>query len=501
MCTSQVAPLLSELGLELGELVSDSYESEQLLEQFSERALLSRLGSRTGQQGGGANLTALTAILEQLAKSLLPLAAPERAMDAEAAVAGVQQQLATALAGYTECAAGTGPAAAAYSAFAEALASALRLLMTLLKLVKLDAANARLGALAAAIKERGAVQYLRGKLAVAWELPTEGVVSRTEVETKLPRTAAWIAGLTAANTGGSGTLKQMEDGMSAAGLLLEPAAAAAAVSAAGAGAVGVPLNMRSGLRSPGGSSAGGGAAGTRFGMSGSPGPSPRGSSTGGRGVGVTAGVPVELSSWQGVLRAGLVTLVANDVPAATREDLPEVLQFDRERLHAAQNGLQQLLVLAGGLLLVQQLRGAAGLTWGAEERAAARRRLLVVLSDPSMKLSHLVTELSQFAGASSLSSETQVKNMFMSVVNPEGAGFKSLRTNLSYALLTHLLYGKAAAGSGDGVLAGPLGTVLARAGATSLSEDVAGLAGQLAGIAGVVEAVSGDWLGALVASA
>jgi len=49
-----------------------------------------------------------------------------------------------------------------------------------------------------------------------------------------------------------------------------------------------------------------------------------------------------------------VTLVANDVPAATREDLPEVLQFDRERLHAAQNGLQQLLVLAGGLLLVQQ---------------------------------------------------------------------------------------------------------------------------------------------------
>jgi hypothetical protein len=210
---------------------------------------------------------------------------------------------------------------------------------------------------------------------------------------------------------------------------------------------------------------------------------------------------VEFGSWQGVLRAGLVTLVASDVPAATREDLAEVLQFDKDRLHAAQNGLQQLLVLAGGLLLVQQLRGAAGLAWGPEERAAARLRLLVVLSDPSMKLSHLVTELSQLAGASSLSSETQVKNMFMSVVNPEGAGFKSLRTNLSYALLTHLLYGRAAAVAGDGALAGPLGTVLARAGASSLAEDVAGLAGQLAAVAGVVEVVCGDWVNALTASA
>jgi hypothetical protein len=116
---------------------------------------------------------------------------------------------------------------------------------------------------------------------------------------------------------------------------------------------------------------------------------------------------VALQSWQGTIRAGLLSLVSSTTPAAGPQ-APEVLLFDRVRLHDLQNALQQLMVAAAGLLMVQQLRQAASLPWDAELRAQARRRLLVVLADPAMKLAHLVTELTQLAGAGAVATEERV---------------------------------------------------------------------------------------------
>jgi len=117
--------------------------TKQLSEQYSPGAVSSRLSSRTGQQVGGVNLTALGAMMEQLAQALFR---------------SVQRR---AGAGGSRC--GTGPACAAWgkrwqlqlqaqhqkplhgaasgvrvslglpqlaTALAEALAAALRLLMT-----------------------------------------------------------------------------------------------------------------------------------------------------------------------------------------------------------------------------------------------------------------------------------------------------------------------------------------------------------------------------------
>jgi hypothetical protein len=414
---AQVAPLLAELGTELSGFVTDGLEAQQLTEQYTEAAVLARLGSRTGQQGGGANLTALGAMIEQLAGTLLRSGSEARAAESAAATARLQEQLVAALAAAATGSGGGAPpaeeSAAAAAALAEALAAALRLLMTQLKLVKLDAANARLAGLARAMRERGAVGYLQTKLAAAWQLPgsagaaadaeadssaatsssrdaSSAVMTPAAVAEKLQRTAAWVQGVQ------EEVVPQLQGGLTAAGLLLDSATAAAAVVAGGLQSV----ELRSGVRasptatSPGRASS---FSSNSSGIAASSGP-------------VKPSYPVALDSWQGMVRSGLLALVIGDTPAAGPA-LPEVLAFDAARLHELQNSLQQLMVTAAGLLIVQQLRSAAGLAWDAEARAQARRRLLVVLSDPGMKLTHLVTELSQLAGAGSVATEQRVRGL------------------------------------------------------------------------------------------
>ncbi|WIA29010.1 hypothetical protein OEZ86_011527 [Tetradesmus obliquus] len=505
---AQVAPLLSELGTELSGFVTDSLEAQQLTEQFSEAAVLARLGSRTGQQGGGANLTALGAMIEQLAGTLLRSGSEARAAESAAATARLQEQLVAALAAAATGSGGGGsPAeegAAAAATLAEALAAALRLLMTQLKLVKLDAANARLAGLARAMRERGAVGYLQTKLAAAWQLHSadaaadaeagsssaatsngadagSAALTHTVVAEKLQRTAGWVQAVQGE------VLPQLQGGLTAAGLLLDPSAAAAAVVAGGLQSV----ELRSGVRASPTATSPGRAASRAASGSLSSGSAPSSGP-------VRPSYPVALDSWQGMVRAGLLALVIGDTPAAGPA-LPEVLAFDGARLHELQNSLQQLMVTAAGLLIVQQLRSAAGLAWDAEARGQARRRLLVVLSDPGMKLSHLVTELSQLAGAGSVATEQRVKTMFTTIVNPEAAAFKSIRSNISCALAAHLLYGRAAMAA-DGSAAANCSSLLARVGAAALAEDVAELAERLAGVAAVNEAVHGQLL-ALLAGA
>lgn len=419
---SQLAPLLSELGTELSGFVSDAAEAQQLSEQYAEAAVLSRLTSSTGQQGGGANLTALGSMLEQLAEILIRSGGPERTAEGADAAQQLRLRMTAALTaaaapadgsssplpGSTSSTPTSSPVqairreeAAAAAALADGLAAALRLLMTQLKVVKLDAANARLAGLARAMREQGAVRYLQTKLTAAWELPSpEDINSNAErqqaaarVAEKLPYTAAWVAEVQ------SGLQHDLQATLSNAGLLLDSAAATAAVVAGGLQSV----ELRSGVRaSP---SASPGRAGSV--------PRSPGSSTASPSAAAGAvkpRFPVALDTWQATVRAGLLALVSGTTPAAGPKT-PEVLLFDRARLHDLQNALQQLMVAAAGLLIVQQLRQAGGLPWDAELRAQARRRLLVVLADPGMKLAHLVAELTQLAGATGVATEERVSMM------------------------------------------------------------------------------------------
>jgi hypothetical protein len=522
----QLAPLVSELGLELASLLGGAAagprgleEARELEDSFQEPRVLSRLNSRSGRQGGGANLAAAVAAVERLGRGALEAAAPARAEAAAGPFAEAAAALAAA-AGGAATAAGSADALDAATAadsaeaatalakgLAPALARALRLTMAQIKLAKLDAANARLAALAAAMRERGAVGYLKAKLAAAHRLPeAPGALDRAAAAAALPRTAAWVESLGLGAE--SGEVPALRAALAAAGLELDPAAAAAAAVAGGLAAT----NLRAGLRATPASAAAAAAAASAangaqrdaFGL-------PLGSGADGAAAAdpadgaVRPALPVAPGSWQGALRAGLVALVARDAPAAG-PGVPEAFAFDRERLHALQNGLQQLVVAASGLLIAQQVRAAAGAPWPADARAAARRRLMAVLSDPTMKLSDLVTEIARVAAegrpaaadaAAAAAEEERVRGMFTSIVDPGSAAFKSVRGALCAALLAHALYGRAALApeSGPGRAAA---AALARAGAGPLAGDVAALGERLGLVSGVAEAVWGDALAQLL---
>lgn len=322
----------------------------------------------------------------------------------------------------------------------------------------------------------GAVKYLKTKLASHWQLPMDAPLTPEVLSSKLPLSFRWLQHTQ------SQVVPDMQQSLGSARLLDVDMSGGAAV--AGSPSSGLPLSMRTGLSlSPGAHHSSASQAGTST-----------GSLTGL--AAVQPMYPVGLLSWQGAFRAGLVDLVSSDAPAVGAQ-LPELLTHDKERLHAAQNGLQQLIVMASGLLIVQQLRQAAGLWWTSEDKVAARRRLYIVLSDPGMKLTDLVTEISQLAGSSSLSAETQVKNMFMTLVNPESSSFKALKNMLCVVLLTCVLHGPDVL-SGDSEAARAAASALARAGASALVQDVASLAGKLADIAAVNEAVHGDILAVML---
>jgi hypothetical protein len=278
----------------------------------------------------------------------------------------------------------------------------------------------------------------------------------------LPRTASFMK--TSAQA-----LPALEQSLAAASVPSAPAASTSGSSSPSASSQALPVNMRTGVaqRSPSASSSSSAPAAAR------------------------PTFPVQLASWKGTFRAALAAAVAGD-QAAAGEQLPEVLQYDRERLHAAQNAFQELLVLAAGLLIVQQLRQQQGLGWTAAEREAARRRLLVVLADPGMKPSDLVTEISQLSsgkgGSDGMALEAQVQQVFSSIVSPGSGPYRSIRSALVVALLAHLLHGSAQVAT-DGALQRAVMGALGKVGASALVPEVAALADQLARIAAVNEAV------------
>lgn len=88
--------------------------------------------------------------------------------------------------------------------------------------------------------------------------------------------------------------------------------------------------------------------------------------------------------------------------------------------------------------------------------------------------------------------------MFTTIVDPETAAFKSIRSAITSSLAAQLLYGRAALAA-DGATAAACQTLLARVGAAALSDDVADLGEKLASVAAVNEAVHGHTLMTLAA--
>ena len=215
-------------------------------------------------------------------------------------------------------------------------------------------------------------------------------------------------------------------------------------------------------------------------------------------------------TWRALVRTGLVQLVASEVPAEPAM-LAETLSMDAARLHSAQNAFQQMLVLTACMLLVQQARSAAPpqqqQPTGAQQHAGPpttqqsgtglisladmKRRLSAVLTDASMRLPDLATELITLAGLQHTAAQQSAMEASLNsmLVRSSGA-FKALSTGLANALQLQLLAGPELAAA-DAALQRGVDAALARCGGMAVQAELAQLALQLAKTAATSEAVHG----------
>ena len=505
--------LRDQLLQEFGAAGSDPQELAERLEQWARTtaaaAAVSGMAAGHGAAAAAAAVAAgllpdalpgLLMLLERLGGLLVEYGAPARKDAAVEMLQRVRAELSTALTA-TARAPPPGDDDASrmnsrHGGLSHGLSRALRLLHLLMRQLKLDAANARLGALSHKLKGGSAgVDYVRDKFLALHRLPglsppgtaaspstataepasvAAGDIPR-QVARALPKTWAWVRHSVSA-------APAMQGYFSAAlgGLDLDAAIAAASASTTrqnnqGSSSAGlIPVELRTGraFAPPSASS------------------SPAGDIQ--PSAEVRPRLPARgMRSPEGLVRAGLVALVSGATPAVGPA-LPEVLALDAERLHVLQNQFQSLVVVAASFLLVTQLRSqyaaaaataaaavaheASTCTDGAPlstspsapappppsapvsplppatpwDHQAAKRRLQILLADPSLQLQHLVTELAATAGLSQLGlppeaqlqAEGQLRQGLLRVVDPAGPAFRSLSNALAASTLLHMLLGR-----------------------------------------------------------
>ncbi|KAK9841976.1 hypothetical protein WJX81_002286 [Elliptochloris bilobata] len=443
----------------------------QLHEALDEGRLREALLS--AEDGGCAHLLAT---LETAGRLLRELGAPAREAAAAAAAGALRQRVGGALA------AGDAVGAAAGAA------RALQMLAAQLRLLRVDTANWQLRQLAAGLAGGAGLQHARASFLTEYAL-VEGAAPEAAVAA-LPHARAWLAAA-------SGRLPALA-------LALAPAAQRAAAGQGPHAASGAPTVLRAGrgLSAAAASTAAAAAAAAAA-------PQPA----------ATLTAPVSPGSWRGVVRLGLVELVASEAPvdagvAGSGEglrgragSLSETLRRDARRLAAAQHDFQRLLVTAACLLVVRQARTGAAQPQPALAVDEVRRRLAAVLGDPAMRLPDVAAELARQAHSDAgAAEEAAMQDMLQRVLARSSEAFAALSGGITTALRLALLAGPdsmtltqdpAAAGADDVTAA--LRAALARCGAGELGSEVMELARGLAAVAAVGEAVHGDIYRALLA--
>lgn len=199
--------------------------------------------------------------------------------------------------------------------------------------------------------------------------------------------------------------------------------------------------------------------------------------------------PVAPDSWRGIVRLGLVHLVAGEIPVE-RTALAETLRLDAQRLHSAQNEMQQLVVLAACMLLLQQsVAGQQASDRRMPDVGDVKRRLVSILADPSMRLPDLAAELTRLAGTESDGqSQAAMEAALNRMLLRSSGAFKALSTGISNAVQLQLLAGPSSLQS-DAGLQQAVSSALARCGAASLKAEVAQLSVKLGQTAALSEAV------------
>jgi hypothetical protein len=506
----------------------------------------------------GLRVSALLDLLAWAGRLVSSLGAPARDEQAAAATQRVHSELAAATQTSGGRSGAASPAAASFErngqgnrpspptcalhAMATAVTRALRLLAQQLSLLRIDVANAHLAALASQLTTEAAISYARDALQRSAHLgrPT---LPLGEMSSNLPHTRGWLAVA-------SGALPHVEllVQSEAPSSMASSDAARSRPTAAAANSM-TPVMMRSGLRHHHHHSSGSGNDRQTNATS----PTSFTGALGQNWKALQLQRPVAPRSWQGLVRRGLVQLVAGE-GAVTVLALPETLQRDAGRLFAAQNDFQRVLVLTTCLLAIAQLNdttvgndatnakvgdgsshNAAAFARSTRRRVSAEdavRRLSAVLAAPDVKLADVAADVAAMTSdindvclrAHSITSAqkdsmhgrhhpTSSSAGTATTVNAGGktASIHDKHHEATVHGLLKTMLGKSSpamraitTGLGNALTAlllcdAPLErnagamAALMRCGAMPLKDDVATLAAKLSDVAAVTEAVCGPW--------
>ena len=230
---------------------------------------------------------------------------------------------------------------------------------------------------------------------------------------------------------------------------------------------------------------------------GTPAASPASSTHGGSGATIP-GV-AGLRSVDGLVRIGVIDLVAtlaSQATGATPPAVPETLDLDDRRLQACAAQFDRCVLVAASLLLLPSLRSSSAAAPDAADHATVlRQRLGAVLAgdvaaDAPTKLAHVAAELARVARCEPATCERLLTKMTAPGSAPRGA----LTATLARALRAHLLLGKVMG-------AAKADAALTRAGAAALAPEIEALAVQIQCICVAHDKVHGAWLPNLVAAA
>ena len=370
---------------------------------------------------------ALASIHDAAAAMLRRMGAPARDDEAEARADAKTAELRERFAAAAAAAAARDARAAA-RAVAAAVTSSLSFLHRELRDLRRDVANAGVLALEPLARGVGGARYARERFAARFGAPTrdeledafreEGAINVPGacegVKDALPRTRAWITrGLSRAHA-------------------LDASLAAATAAAS------TPLPMRTGGRSSAADAAADADDDDRRRIASS----------------WTPAMPV---SPRGLLRVALALLVSK-CSRLSEESLPETLEFDGDRITAAQEAFQKITVMCACVSIANDAKANA--KSHAPSLESLRRRLDALLNDGGVRLADLALELATFTTPSPATAEDGTSSVAASAAaheaslrrltsedDPDAVG---LREAVRDALCARLLLGPDAGGGGGG---------------------------------------------------
>ena len=198
--------------------------------------------------------------------------------------------------------------------------------------------------------------------------------------------------------------------------------------------------------------------------------------------------PVELNSWRGLVRIGLVHLVSGDGVMGAL-NAPETLVRDVKRLNDLQNHFQRIFVLSACMKLLH------GASIDGDTKLKAKERINAILLDPNVSLHDIAIELSRYIiskrseieDVNALSAD--MESLLKSLLHRSSLEGRHITERLNIMLIMQLTHKAESHTKSKNFLINQCRDL----GAMEILDDIQELGTSMQSVAGVSEAVCAPW--------